>query len=161
MEHPLPVRHLTNRVPNIRLVTRNLVGVTPAVSGNFANGGWLGTIASNTAASNLYVYAADALGYSGMSAVFLVVFDGDNMEPDAATSNLVILAAKSNPVMPNEFILRRSSVAGKHDTIQAATNLLVGFNLTLGTVIPATPPINVHTDTVTGVGAKFYRMKVE
>lgn len=81
--------------------------------------------------------------------------------PQDATSRLAITECAPNPAIPDEFILRWSSVAGRTYTLQAATNLTTGFNLILATGIPATPPSNVYTDTVTGVGMKFYRIKVE
>jgi len=38
---------------------------------------------------------------------------------------------------------------------------MTGFDLTLGTGIQATPFENVHTDNVTGVEQRFYRVTVE
>jgi len=45
--------------------------------------------------------------------------------------------------------------------VQAATNLLTGFNLNLRTNIPATPMQNVYTDNVGNVVQKFYRIIVQ
>jgi len=82
-------------------------------------------------------------------------------DPRDANSRLAITGASPNPAMPSEFILRWSSMAGKSYTVQAATNLLTGFDQTLATGVLATPPSNVHTDNVTGAATKFYRIKVE
>jgi hypothetical protein len=45
--------------------------------------------------------------------------------------------------------------------VQAATNLVVVGFTNLATHLPATPPVNVHTDNVSGVGCRFYRVQVE
>jgi hypothetical protein len=67
----------------------------------------------------------------------------------------------ANGAVPGEFLVRWQSASNKTYTLQAATNLLTGFNLNLRTNIPATPPVNVHTDNVGGAGQKFYRVGVE
>ena len=41
------------------------------------------------------------------------------------------------------------------------TGSTVSVNLNLRTNIMATPPENVHTDNVEGVGQRFYRVRVE
>jgi len=46
-------------------------------------------------------------------------------------------------------------------SVQIATNLVTGFNLTLGSNIQATYPVNVYTDNVGSAGMRFYRVKVE
>jgi len=61
----------------------------------------------------------------------------------------------------SEFVISWPSVSSKRYRVQAATNLLSGFTLNLRTNIFATPPENVHTDSVQGVGIRFYRVKVE
>ena len=62
----------------------------------------------------------------------------------------------------SEFVIRWQSASNRWYTVQAATSLLSGFNLNLRTNIPATwPTDNVHTDNVSGVGQKFYRIKVQ
>jgi hypothetical protein len=81
--------------------------------------------------------------------------------PTNPASCLVIYALTNNPALPGEFVVSWQSVTDRWYTVQAATNLLTGFNLNLRTNIPATPPVNVHTDNVSGVGQKFYRVKVE
>jgi len=81
--------------------------------------------------------------------------------PTNALSCVVMTDCTPNPAMPEEFILRWQSVAGKTYTLQASTNLTAGFNITVGTGISATPPTNVYTDQVNGVSSRFYRIKVE
>ncbi|MEO5368425.1 MAG: hypothetical protein H7831_19135, partial [Magnetococcus sp. WYHC-3] len=60
-----------------------------------------------------------------------------------------------------EFVVRWQSASNKLYTLQAATNLITGFNVILGTNILATPPENVHTDSCEIVGQRFYRVSVE
>ncbi|MEO5367562.1 MAG: hypothetical protein H7831_14650, partial [Magnetococcus sp. WYHC-3] len=96
--------------------------------------------------------------------------DGDGMSnrqeyltgthPDDDTSYLGFTALPASGV-PGEFLVRWQSASNKLYTLQAATNLITGFNLILGTNIPATPPENVHTDNVSGAGQRFYRVNVE
>ena len=62
---------------------------------------------------------------------------------------------------PSGVTIRWQSASNRFYTVQASTNLPTGFNLILGTNIPATPPENVHTDSVEGVGCRFYRVRVE
>jgi hypothetical protein len=81
--------------------------------------------------------------------------------PTNAASCLALYSLTNNPVVPGEYLVRWQSVSDRWYTVQAATNLLTGFNLNLRTNIPATPPVNVHTDNVGGAGQKFYRVKVE
>jgi hypothetical protein len=81
--------------------------------------------------------------------------------PTNAASCLVLYSLTNNPVVPGEYLVRWQSVSDRWYTVQAATNLLTGFNLNLRTNIPATPPVNVHTDNVGTVGQKFYRIRVE
>jgi hypothetical protein len=97
--------------------------------------------------------------------------DGDGMSnwkewragtvPTNGASCLALYALTNNPALPGNFVVSWQSVSDRWYTVQAATNLLTGFNLNLRTNIPATPPVNVHTDNVGGVGQKFYRVKVE
>ncbi len=80
--------------------------------------------------------------------------------PTNAASCLVLYALTNNPVVPGEYVVRWQSVAGKHYAVQSTTNLLIGFS-DLRTNILATPVVNVHTDNVSGVGCRFYRVKLE
>jgi hypothetical protein len=55
---------------------------------------------------------------------------------------------------------RRQSATGRVYSLKAATNLMTGFS-TLTNGIPATPTVNVYTDTVNGAVQKFYKVEVE
>jgi hypothetical protein len=80
--------------------------------------------------------------------------------PNDITSLLELTDAVSTPSDPGKFIVRWQSATGRVYALRATTNLLEGFSaLTNG--IPATPTVNVYTDTVNGVGQKFYRVNVE
>ena len=58
------------------------------------------------------------------------------------------------------FVLYWPSVSNRIYGVDRATNLVLsGFDV-IATNIPATPPINVHTDQVPGVGKAFYRIDV-
>jgi hypothetical protein len=78
--------------------------------------------------------------------------------PTNAASCLVLYALTYNP--PGEYVVRWQSATGRVYTVQAATNLVVGFT-NLVTHRPATPPMNVHTDNVSGARCRFYRVQVE
>ena len=54
----------------------------------------------------------------------------------------------------------RQSATGRVYSLKAATNLMTGFS-TLTNGIPATPTVNVYTDTVNGAVQKFYKVEVE
>jgi len=60
----------------------------------------------------------------------------------------------------SEITIRWQSATGRFYTVQAATNLAAGFT-DMVLHVPATPPVNVYTDSVSGVGCRFYRMRVE
>jgi len=110
------------------------------------------------------------LGYFGEIRADGADSDGDGMSnlheylagthPDDDTSYLGFMGVSVVGV-PGEFLVRWQSVSNKFYTLQAATNLLEGFTLILGTNIQATPPENVHTDNVESVEQRFYRVKVE
>jgi len=80
--------------------------------------------------------------------------------PNDDTSYLGFTTLGDNRSEANEFLVYWQSATGRLYTLRAATNLINGFNLILGTNIQATPPENVHTDHVTGVEQKFYRVMV-
>lgn len=82
-------------------------------------------------------------------------------DPTNAASSLMLSAPTNSPAVTGKFVVRWQSVSGKIYTVMAATNLFSGFNQTLGASIPATPPMNVHTDTTSGVLCKFYRVLVD
>ncbi|MEI7881116.1 MAG: hypothetical protein WCI95_09605, partial [bacterium] len=76
-------------------------------------------------------------------------------------SRLSLDGAERDSALADSFIVRWQSATGRVYTVQAATNLGTGFTFDLRNNIPATPPVNVHTDAVNGAGQKFYRVKVE
>jgi len=57
-------------------------------------------------------------------------------------------------------VLRWSSIANHHYTLHEATDLRSGFSV-LEASIPCTPPMNTHTDNVTGVNTKFWKVTTE
>ncbi|MEI6210959.1 MAG: alpha/beta hydrolase fold domain-containing protein [bacterium] len=81
-------------------------------------------------------------------------------DPNRAASCLILYATTNAPTAVGEFLVRWQSATGRVYTVQAATSLVAGFtNMVLH--VPATPPVNVHTDTVGSAGQKFYRIQVE
>jgi len=81
--------------------------------------------------------------------------------PNDPASRLSLDGAERDSALADSFIVRWQSATGRVYTVQAATNLGTGFTFDLRNNIPATPPVNVHTDAVNGAGQKFYRVKVE
>jgi hypothetical protein len=81
-------------------------------------------------------------------------------DPTNAVSRLALSAPTNNPISAGQFVVCWQSVSGRTYAVMMATNLMAGFS-NLATNIPATPPMNVHTDTVDNVPARFYRVKVE
>lgn len=58
-------------------------------------------------------------------------------------------------------VIRWTSESNLHYRVERTTNLMTSFS-NLRTNIPATPPLNVHTDsTATGVGPWIYRIELE
>jgi len=110
------------------------------------------------------------LGYFGGIRADGADSDGDRMSnreeylagtnPDDDTSYLGFTKLPVGGVA-GEFLVRWQSVSNKLYTLQASTNLTDGFNLILGSNILATPPDNVHTDSVGSVRTKFYRLLLE
>jgi hypothetical protein len=63
---------------------------------------------------------------------------------------------------PTSMVVRWQSASNRWYTVQAATNLLKGFDPIPGAGnIPATYPVNVYTDDTATVGQKFYRIRVQ
>jgi len=80
--------------------------------------------------------------------------------PNDITSLLELTDALTTPATPGKFIVRWQSATGRVYIVKVATNLMTGFS-TLTNGIPATPTVNVYTDTVNGVGQKYYKVEVE
>lgn len=80
--------------------------------------------------------------------------------PTNPLSRLVLYQVAPNPAAAGEFLVSWQSATGRVYALQAATNLMTGFSL-LTNGVPATPTVNVYTDTVDGAGLKFYRVRVE
>jgi C1A family cysteine protease len=80
--------------------------------------------------------------------------------PTNALSRLALSAPTNNPISAGQFVVCWQSVSGRTYAVMMATNLMAGFN-NLATNIPATPPMNVHTDNVNNAPTRFYRVKVE
>jgi hypothetical protein len=74
------------------------------------------------------------------------------------TASVLRISASEFCVPSSEFVIRWQSVSNKVYDVQATTNLLVAFTNVV-TNLPATPTLNVHTDSVSGVGSRFYRVK--
>lgn len=82
--------------------------------------------------------------------------------PTNPVSRLVAYDVTPNPAVPGEFLVRWQSATGRVYTVQASTNLGVnGFDMILRTNVPATPMVNVYTDTVQGAVLKIYRIRLE
>jgi len=81
-------------------------------------------------------------------------------DPLDAGSVLCLGPCIVNPSAPGEFVVTWSSVSNRTYTLYAATNLVQGFGIVLHTNLPATPPVNVYTDSVDTVGCRFYRVSV-
>jgi hypothetical protein len=77
------------------------------------------------------------------------------------TNRASVLKVVGTSVPADEVIvLRWSSVSNRWYGVDRSTNLVVGF-WPLTTSIFATPPANVHSDAVHGVGPFFYRVRLE
>jgi hypothetical protein len=74
------------------------------------------------------------------------------------TASVLRISASEFCVPSSEFVIRWQSVSNKVYDVQATTNLLVAFTNVVKN-LPATPTLNVHTDSVSGVGSRFYRVK--
>lgn len=80
--------------------------------------------------------------------------------PTDPASCLVLPSAGVNPEIPGQFLVSWESVSNRVYALQATTNLADGFDVDLGTNIPATPAVNVYTDDMVNAVRKFYRVKV-
>ena len=102
--HDLTNGILTNFNGTVFLVSTSGVPVNPAVSGNFAQGVWVGSITIAQTASNLVLQAADGVGQSGMANPFDVI---------ALPSLTTVLSGStlymSWPVNPPGFVLETTA----------------------------------------------------
>ncbi len=65
------------------------------------------------------------------------------------------------PIPPGGVRLRWLSTAGKIYLVQRSPEILTSFT-TIKTGIPATPPINLYTDSsISGLGTYFYRLQIQ
>ncbi len=80
--------------------------------------------------------------------------------PTNALSCLILYAPTNNIAAEGKFVVRWQSVSNKVYTVQATTNLLSAFTNVV-TNLPATPTVNLHTDSVGSAETKFYRVKLE
>jgi N-acetylneuraminic acid mutarotase len=82
--------------------------------------------------------------------------------PNDPSSSMHMLPAPAAAQTNSTFAVQWQSVAGKFYVMERSTNLVNGFDATLKTHIPATPPINSETDTnAVGPGPWFYRVRLE
>ena len=73
----------------------------------------------------------------------------------------VLKVVQVSPGATTNFVLDWASVAGKFYDIRWLANLLAPPWATVASNLPATPPLNVYTVSVTGVGSGFYRVEVQ
>ena len=94
--------------------------------------------------------------------------DGDGMDngdeflagTDPANSNSVFIIADGESLTNDSFAVQWSSVSNKQYFIDRSTNLLQGFT-PLASNLPATPPVNIYTDTTISADSMHYRIGVE
>lgn len=90
--------------------------------------------------------------------------DGDEIAAgtDPTNASSVFAIAKVAQPEPTRAEVRWYSVTNRLYSIHRATNLMVGGFTAVTNSIPATPPVNVYTDTVTGLGnTLFYRITTQ
>jgi hypothetical protein len=81
--------------------------------------------------------------------------------PTNAASLFKITGLAADGTSGTGLVLRWSSVAGKRYALQTATNLLVGFDGSAVSNIPATPALNTRTVSVDHARSRYYRVTVE
>jgi len=84
------------------------------------------------------------------------IFSGT--DPRKASSYLQITGTAKDS--SNGIVIRWTSIDGKSYTLGVSTKLEQGFTV-LTNHIPASPPENIHTNTVPDLSTKFYRIQVE
>jgi hypothetical protein len=132
----------TDFTGTVVLVTTNGMPVNPAVSGNFSQGAWAGTVIIAQTGTNLMLEASDSYGENGMANPINVV-----SLPMLATTSSGGTLYISWPVNPSGFVLETSP------------------NLSPGSWVPVSvPPIIIEDQyylepiTITGANV-FYRLR--
>jgi hypothetical protein len=92
-----------NFTGTVVLLTTNGMPVSPAVSGNFSQGAWTGTVAITQTGTNLVLEASDAYGENGLANPINIV----NLPPLAMTPSGSTLYM-TWPVDPTGFVLETS-----------------------------------------------------
>jgi len=91
--------------------------------------------------------------------------DGDEIVagtiPTNTASLFQCLGVSPQDVPTNGNVIRWSSVSNRVYTLSRSTNLLTDAFSPHFSSIPASPPENVYTDSVSGAGSYFYRVVVE
>lgn len=90
----------TNFAGTVFLTCTNGIAIQPAVSGNFSQGVWTGTITVSHAGSNLVFLANDGSGHTGLSSPIDVV-----AEPRLGVTNQGTSVLISWPAAPSGFVL--------------------------------------------------------
>lgn len=73
-------------------------------------------------------------------------------------NSIVMQAPEIRP--DSSVVIHWTSLTNRLYTLHHSTNLLSGFSVLEGN-IPGTPPLNTHTDTVTGLRIKFWKVTME
>ncbi|MEM7394164.1 MAG: thrombospondin type 3 repeat-containing protein, partial [Verrucomicrobiota bacterium] len=93
--------------------------------------------------------------------------DGDGMNDgqellagtDPLSSGSLLQLLQFEESSNNNMLIQWSSEPGRFYTLERATNLQLQFS-PIATNLPATPPVNVHTDVIENIKAIFYRIIV-
>ena len=79
-------------------------------------------------------------------------------DPLDSSSALLIVNAAQNGT--GQVVVKWSSSSHRTYNLERCTNIVTGIYQPVGHNLPATPPANTFTDTVTGVSTPFYRISV-
>lgn len=82
------------------------------------------------------------------------------MDPTDPESVFRVIAM-STPAGAAANVISWSSASNLRYTLEASTNLRIGFNWVIASNLMATPPINVYTDTAASRVINYYRVMVE
>ena len=96
--------------------------------------------------------------------------DGDGMRecdeymagtcPTSGASVLAITNAQTTAVSNGGFVVQWPSVLDRTYAVDRTTNLVLTEFAPVATNLPATPPVNVHTDAASGLRNAAYRIRV-